>query len=106
MSVGGELGVMYVVLSGVLQGCPSSRILFALIMEPFLNMFLVQIVTPGCGHIRACADDVGAVTRDFKSITVPVQVFDCANVVAGLQLKLSKCVLVLLHRPCAIMSRA
>eukprot|EP00972_Heterocapsa_arctica_P045683 6741317-Heterocapsa_arctica.AAC.1 len=47
-------------MSGVLQGCPLSGLLFAVSLDPYLRWMKHDIEDAGLGVIRACADDIGA----------------------------------------------
>ena len=100
VEVGGHLAWMCTILSGVLQGCPLSGTIFALIMEPFLRMFLRDVVRPGLGHVLACADDIGAVVNKISSLQVLARIFRLAEACVGLTLKPGKCIVVPLHSPC------
>ena len=51
--------------TGVNQGCPASAFLFALAINPVLDMMTRVIETPGYGQVCACADDIGFCIRDI-----------------------------------------
>ena len=85
---------MYLILSGVLQGCPLSGLIFAMAVDPFLNKFVAEAEDTGAAVIRACADDIGAALRDVSGLTILKPTFDDAKQYAGLSLKTKKCVLV------------
>ena len=55
----GQLAFM--ILRGVLQGCPLSGLLFALAMDPCIRLFGRKVPEPR-GFLRVCADDIAAVT--------------------------------------------
>ena len=54
----GALIVILRFFSGVLQGCPSSAMLFDLALDPFLIMFARVLEHGRLGIVRACADDI------------------------------------------------
>ena len=68
----GRAEFMYLVESGVLQGCPLAALLFVIAMQPFLIMFKIAVEDASLGVVRACADDI-AVT--LKSIATLAEVF-------------------------------
>jgi hypothetical protein len=85
---------MFWVLSGVLQGCPLSGMLFAIALNPFLNKFDKELDSPGVACVRACADDIGVAIRGIATLALLKPTFDSAKAFAGLTLKPRKCVLV------------
>jgi hypothetical protein len=85
---------LFMIWSGVLQGCPLSGSFFVLAIDPFLQAFEKSIVQPGKGVIGACADDIGAALASIDSLTDLSRIFDAARSVAGLSLKASKCVII------------
>ena len=80
--------------SGVLQGCPLSGSIFAIIMNPFLVHFENKIEIKKKGVVRACADDIGMVLRSVSDLVSAHAVFSRAKRFAGLALKPAKCNLV------------
>ena len=39
--------------------------LFNFALDPLLWLFAQVVVTPGCGHVLACADDLAATLRSL-----------------------------------------
>ena len=95
-SIGGMQLFIFLVLSGVLQGCPLSGSLFVICMDPLLNMFAEYIQNPSRSQIRACADDVGAALQRLSQLHILFKLFSEIEKAAGLTLKPAKCVIVLL----------
>ena len=58
--------LLFVFLSGILQGCPLSDLLFTLVYNAFLNHIRFVIDVKGRGRSRACADDLGACLYDIR----------------------------------------
>ncbi len=69
---------MFLVLCGVLQGCPLSGILFAWAMDPFLEAMRVPIDCRGLAVTRACADDVGATILRIQALAEYFRIFAAA----------------------------
>ena len=82
------------VKSGVLQGCPLATLLFVIAMEQFLVMFNTAVESAGLGIVRACADDVALVLKDFSSFSIVYKIFKLAEIPAGLTLKVQKCFII------------
>ena len=82
------------ILSGVLQGCPLSGMLFALVMDPFLRCMKTTIQDKGLAQVRACADDVGAALKSVHVLKLFEPIFETAAVTANLRLKPKKCVVI------------
>ena len=82
---------LYSISCGVLQGCPLSATLFLFCINPFLVHFEAAMCGRFEAHVRACADDVGIVFADFRSLKVAYKVFNCAKMYANLCLGPSKC---------------
>ena len=70
---------LFWILTGVLQGCPLSGMLFAIIMDPFLVKFEMDICSTGKGCVRACADDVGAALSSLHDLIIAKEIFDTAK---------------------------
>ena len=82
------------ILCGVLQGCPLSGMLFALVMDPFLRCMKANIQDNNLAQIRACADDVGAAMQSIHVLKLFEPIFRAAAETANLHLKPKKCVAV------------
>ena len=61
----GDISESFTVKSRVRQGCPLSPVLFALIMDPFLDYLLRQL--PQQTMLRAFADDMALVLKTSGS---------------------------------------
>eukprot|EP00959_Pyramimonas_sp_CCMP1952_P280999 5873766-Pyramimonas_sp.AAC.1 len=84
---------------GLAQGCPSSGSLWAIIMNPFIHHMQRCTDRSSYSALGACADDVGAVLRSRRLLLGMWRAFEAARVLAGLRLKLAKCVLIPLDGP-------
>ena len=83
---------MFMVLSGVITGCPLSGSLFVLVMDPLLYLFRSHLSTT---MIRACADDIGAAVPHLRALVTLNRIFTQIQDAANLTLKPSKCIIVL-----------
>ena len=83
---------VFMVLSGVLQGCPLSGTLFVIVMDPIMCLFSKYICQPDYGQVRACADDVGSALHHLKDLIRIYLIFEQARKATGLTLKPNKCV--------------
>ena len=90
----GGMQLLFWYLSGVLQGCPASAFIFDMRLDPFLAAFHQAISSRGRGLLRACADDIGAALNSHRSLLYLYQIFEKAQIIAGLSLKPPKCNLV------------
>ena len=81
------------VTRGVLQGCPLSGLLFAWVIQPMLWAIEALIDRPRLAVSRACADDLGAVLADFRTLPL-LELFETMATVSGLHLKPRKCQIV------------
>ena len=95
----GSAKFMCIVRSGVLQGCPLASLLFVIAMEPFLILFKLSIEDAALGVIRACADDIAVTLKNMSSLVQLFDIFQIAEQVAGLRLKVTKCFLIPLSAP-------
>ena len=95
-NIGGAAQFMFMILSGVLQGCPFSGTLFVIIMDPIMHLFTKYICRPGFGEVRSCADDVGCALACLWSLKRVFLIFESVRKATGLILKPNKCVIVLL----------
>ena len=87
---------IFIILSGVLQGCPLSGSLFVTAIDPLLHMFKVKLEDSALGWTRACADDIGIVLKHLADLPVVKIVIEKFTRVSGFKLKPAKCVIVLL----------
>ena len=92
-AVGGALVPHFLILSGVLQGCPLSGFLFAVGFGPFLWWMYKVVGLAGLGKIRACADDIGTTLKNISALLVLYPILVAIERAAGPSLKSSKCVL-------------
>ena len=95
-TVGGLRNFLFMVTSGVLQGCPLSGSLFVFAIDPLLRHFKTYIDSKGVGKVRACADDLGMVAA-LKYLSRIKGSFDKYQKVSGLTLKPAKCIMILLN---------
>ena len=94
LQVKGTFIYLYMIVTGVLQGCPLSGMIFDIGLDPFLRWMEKDIERTGLGTIRACADDIGGSLSCISALSALAPVFECAQRVAGLTLKPIKCVIV------------
>jgi len=79
--------------SGVRQGCPLSGLLFAIVMEPILRKISRSMGPHGC--LRAYADDIGAVVRNYVvTLAALGMAFDFVGAATGLYLNIKKTVFI------------
>ena len=93
-AIGSDIVWLFEVGCGVLQGCPFSGTLFVIAIDPLLHMFEKFIISPGFGHVYACADDIGVVLHECRMLIRLYNLFYIMELASGLKLKPSKCVLV------------
>ena len=74
------------VAAGVLQGCPLSGLLFTWVVAPLLQAMMVLLERPRLAIIRACADDIGAVMPELRSLMILFDLFLKVEKGAGLRL--------------------
>ncbi|CAK0843439.1 unnamed protein product [Prorocentrum cordatum] len=77
--------------SRIIQGDGLSGSLFAVAMSPFLFDAEADVEKKRHGIVRACADDVAAVLVAFVHILRMLRIMRCADRLANLVLKPSKC---------------
>jgi hypothetical protein len=85
-----DVAMLFLILSGVIQGCPLASFCFVIAFDPFLNMFDRIIVKQKLGIVRACADDVGFALVSLGVLPKVASIFKIARLLAGLTLKLKK----------------
>ena len=90
--------MFFLILSGVIQGCPLASFCFVIAFDPFLNMFDRIIVMQKLGIVRACADDVGFALVSLGVLPKVATIFKIARLLAGLTLKLKKSSIVPLRK--------
>ena len=91
----GHLLFLYVVLCGVLQGCPLSGFLFNIAIDPFLHNLERLLATFAGSLVRACADDIGVSTIGFGTLRYLALVFERFARISGLKLNPRKCKIIL-----------
>ncbi len=79
-------------LSGVLQGCPGSALLFNNAIDPFLFKIHNILRANSAGIVRACADDIGITFKMLKHLQLIHPIYCDCNDLGGLALKPRKCV--------------
>ena len=89
-----DLVFLFILKTGVHQGCPLSGWIFAIIFDPFVRLFQQLIDYQDRGMVRVCADDVGAVVDGNASLNILFDILDLARRYAGLCLKEKKCIIV------------
>ena len=92
--MGSTVEILFVILAGVLQGCPLSGILFVMCIDPLLNKFNPEVVATKRAPVRACAGDIGASLTSIAILKPIKATFDIAKTISNLTLKPRKCVLV------------
>jgi hypothetical protein len=95
---GGSMLLLWVIRSGVLQGCPLSGLLFSIVMDPFARAFERLQASSNLHQLRVCvrlcADDVGAALANIHLLKSFHAIFLRAKKLANLSLKTVKCILV------------
>ena len=97
-----EVVQMFFLTPGVLQGCPMSGWLFALVMDTILEALHkgLGIADPGYSIdvpcIRACADDIGAALKEGRDLKTLHATFAEVAHVSKLKTKPKKCQVVVL----------
>ena len=90
----GNITVILRFLSGVLQGCPGSAMLFDLSLDPLLHMFEKALDYGKKGIVRACADDLAFALARVSHLSLLFPIYEVAKHCAGLSLKFKKCCIV------------
>ena len=86
-SFDGEQFFLYLIESGILQGCPLSGSLFVIAADPLLRM--LEALFPNA-TIKAFADDLGGVFPSLRNITLLENTFKEFAQISGLHLKPAK----------------
>eukprot|EP00959_Pyramimonas_sp_CCMP1952_P029139 611261-Pyramimonas_sp.AAC.1 len=70
--------LLYLITSGVLQGCPASGVLYALAAHAFLADMheRIEVASRLRSLARACADDVGGVIHELGMLREFKVIFD------------------------------
>ena len=102
-SYGSESGLVFLfsILSGVLQGCPLSGSLFAIVIDLLLHFFKKHVEDSALASCRACEDDIGMALKHMSSIPSNCKWFEEYSIISGLTLKPSKCIIIVLSSICA-----
>ena len=83
-------------ICGIIQGCPLSGSVFALLSDPLLERIEHELRHCEKGNMaQACADDIGLVLSKLSNLEVVYNCFKQIQTAAGLTLKPSKCNIVL-----------
>ena len=89
-----EVVFLFLIRSGVIQGCPLASFCFVISFDPFLNLFDRIIEKKNLGIVRACADDVGCALYSIEALPKVATVFRLAERFAGLIVKPKKSAIV------------
>ena len=95
---------LYLILVGIIQGCPSSGLFFAVATYPFFKELQriqegLTLAWPHNAAIRRCADDIGAALASFRFLKLLEPTFRLAQEASGLVLNAAKCIIVPLGGP-------
>ena len=82
---------LFMIVSGVLQGCPLSGTLFVLVIDPLLWSFKRKLSST---VVRTCADDIGMALRRLDELCLIVKIFHDFEAASNLKLKPKKSILV------------
>jgi hypothetical protein len=89
----GIYSFLYLILAGIVQGCPSAGMIFAVAADPFfllsdLQAKFVDMRSPPSPLLafRGCADDIGGALASYKFLKVIAPIFKKALDFAGLAL--------------------
>ena len=88
---GGVMVFMFMIVSGVLQGCPLSGTLFVLVIDPLLWSFKKKLSST---VIRTCADDIGMALRRLDELCLIAKIFYDFECASNLKLKPKKSILI------------
>ena len=94
-----EATLLFFVNSGILQGCPTSGLVWAVLSHPFLAGIDRMLQRQALGWVRACADDIGIVLRKGIGLLRLKRLMDRIEAGTLLKLKTKKCVIVPLWGP-------
>ena len=102
----GEEGLRFLfwILSGVIQGCPFSGMLFVFALGPFLHAIEVLMDSPGISTTRACADGIGAAISSLQHMRVFHSLFKVLRWASNLRLSPPKCVIVPVTGRCRVLA--
>ena len=81
------------ITSGILQGCPLSGTIFAIVSHASFSR-IERLLLSSRNIVRCCADDLGAVLGSLEQLKLLVEPFRLTEKALGLRLKESKCVVV------------
>lgn len=98
---GGFQAFLYLILAGIVQGCPAAGLCFAVGADPFfqeLTNLQTKFQSKKHAHdqlaFRGCADDIGGALASYKFLKIVKPIFNRAASFAGLTLNPKKCVLI------------
>ena len=94
INTAGALYFLFIITSSVLQGRPLSGSLFAICADSFVRELCSRVDSNNRGLIRACAEDIGQVSRSIKTLKYVAPAFAAARKVAGLAFNSVKCVII------------
>eukprot|EP00973_Karenia_brevis_P059427 8272755-Karenia_brevis.AAC.1 len=90
-NVGAGYQFLFTIRCGVIQGDPLSGLLFAMCSDSMAHMFDAEVVQPGFGIMKMCADDVGAVVKSCLALLPLEKCYSVIEAACGLKLRYSKC---------------
>jgi hypothetical protein len=90
---------LFLILAGIIQGCPASGVLFAVASHPFFQELEIIQAKVNRGTVfgmcfTCCADDAGGALDSYKLLVLIAPVFRKAEMFVGLTLKPKKSIIV------------
>jgi len=76
LDVLGAARLLFLITSGVVQGCPLSGLLFALASDPTLNCFDERLVSGAEALVAACDDDIGMAIKSIELLAIATVFFE------------------------------
>ena len=101
-NLSGAQAFLYLILVGIIQGCPSAGMLFAVSADPFFSLLegvqdkFDDLASPDLplAAFRGCADDIGGAFSSYKLLKIVAPIFQKAEDFADLAVNFKKCAII------------